>query len=334
MNDRIVKELLKARSDVRKKYQSLQADIAESELELEKHYKPIAQPLKEFMSTIKGDPAALVKIEPRYEESILSQEKSHSKLLSPVTTPSRAKTYGRRSAPFPSLEEEEYILDTTEDTPKTPSYDITSRISKTPISTPVMREYLGQYHGLARSYVEAMLKDNRGEFDHQYGVRFNPDEDKFYIGNSELDFDGEDIIIRNITTNTSKKYKGTDGLYQLLFMKNSAGYTDADNATYGDIVKKTNANRRNYDSHQQVIGNAGVKYKTVVQHLFPSSRKGHGIESLKVTSKRVEYIPWQDPNKLVERLRLLMSSQMAGHTGHENEITYIIDALRKSKYIQ
>jgi hypothetical protein len=43
---------------------------------------------------------------------------------------------------------------------------------------------------------------------------------------------------------------------------------------------------------------------------------------------------WDDPNELVDRLRLLVSSTSAGHTGHNNEIISILEELREARIIQ
>lgn len=41
------------------------------------------------------------------------------------------------------------------------------------------------------------------------------------------------------------------------------------------------------------------------------------------------YIYWNNPNELCDRLRLLIASQQAGHTGHQNEIISIVEELRE-----
>lgn len=45
------------------------------------------------------------------------------------------------------------------------------------------------------------------------------------------------------------------------------------------------------------------------------------------------FIYWNDVNELVSRLRLLVSSASAGHTGHNNEILSIIEELREENII-
>lgn len=52
------------------------------------------------------------------------------------------------------------------------------------------------------------------------------------------------------------------------------------------------------------------------------------------SDKDVDYVYFDNPNELVDRLRLLIASQMAGHTGHHNEIMSIVEELREAKIIQ
>jgi len=42
-----------------------------------------------------------------------------------------------------------------------------------------------------------------------------------------------------------------------------------------------------------------------------------------------QYIYWDNPNELCERLNLLVNSKIAGHTGHDAEIISIIEELRE-----
>ncbi len=47
----------------------------------------------------------------------------------------------------------------------------------------------------------------------------------------------------------------------------------------------------------------------------------------------MDYVYWDDPNELVDRLRLLMAEQAAGNMSHTNEIHAIIEELREAGYI-
>lgn len=66
-------------------------------------------------------------------------------------------------------------------------------------------------------------------------------------------------------------------------------------------------------------------------------KKGDGIQTdymiVNKSNKAAELTYWDDPNELVERLQLLISSQSAGHNAHNNEIISIIDELREANLI-
>ena len=42
---------------------------------------------------------------------------------------------------------------------------------------------------------------------------------------------------------------------------------------------------------------------------------------------------WDDPNEIVDRLRLLEASRQAGYNGHDNEILSIIEEFRKPVWL-
>lgn len=45
---------------------------------------------------------------------------------------------------------------------------------------------------------------------------------------------------------------------------------------------------------------------------------------------RMDYVYWDDPNELVDRLRLLLAERAAGNPSHINEIISIIEELREA----
>lgn len=183
-------------------------------------------------------------------------------------------------------------------------------------------DYLEQYDPLPRKYIRDMIHDDNKEFDHKYGVRHNPITEKFYVGDSELNINGSDIIIQG------KRYKGTRGLYELLFKKHPSNYTKDDETIYKQIVLKTNAARRYYKSTNQIDGSRLEKYKNIIAPTI----SGNGL-FMEITRNPVDYVHWDDPNELVDRLRLLIASQHAGHTGHTNEINSIIEELHEARII-
>lgn len=70
-----------------------------------------------------------------------------------------------------------------------------------------------------------------------------------------------------------------------------------------------------------------------------SPARGNGLIDLSVKQFKLKnaagsYTYWNDPNELVDRLRLLISSTSAGHSGHQNEIVSIIEELREANIIE
>lgn len=311
-------ELVKARKDVNSKVRSLQSDIAESEIQLEKYYEPITKPFKQFISTVHP------KIEPKLEAKAEQQ------------TPKR---YGRKhpkdewddltvTPPPPDIYEATPEVDLSGDDS---SIDQSRLLHSTlrGVSEAGLAEYLEQYTGLAKEFIGTMLEDKSSvDHDHQYGIRWHPENETFTIGNAQVDFKSDDKIVVG-----GKEYQGTRGLFELLFKKEPHNYSRLDERNYKDIVLSSSAHRMKYDPTARILGNAGRKYLGIIQPML-SDAHGSGMQTLKLTNKRLEFVPWNNPNKLANRLRVLLASQSAGHTGHENEIIYLIDELRSAHYIE
>lgn len=352
MDRRIASDLIKVRRAVKRKYAALKADILETEAAQRKQFKPISQPLEELLSTIKSEqfqPKTEAPEELSASSVTPSRNQPHIKLRRssiPIRPTSITETPSRRGAVAtraPLFLETSTISETSparssvsvfhddEDRLLEQSYVEAAKTLNDMMRPEVLDSYLEHYKGLARRYVEEMIRDTDDRFDLKYGVRFDLETDKFRVGNKELDFDGEDILIKD-GSNTFR-YRGTPGLYELLFKKEPSRYTKDDEKNYHDIVERTAAHRRNYDRNAQIEGNVGKKYKKIIQPLgkSKSTKKGGGL--LNVNNKKIEYVPWKNPNTLVDRLRLLLQSQHAGHTGHRNEIISILEALEKAKVI-
>lgn len=166
-------------------------------------------------------------------------------------------------------------------------------------------EYLGNY--LSKSSLT----------DTTYGIR--REENKFFIGNKEVEIANDDISIDN------NIYKGTKGLWELLTLKMPKDYTNADLQTYKEILELTNGHLKGYNHNAPLSSNRHSKYTTIIKPLFKVS--GSGIRE--VTNNKIDYIYWDNPNELVNRLRLLWFSREAGNTGVNNEIDSIIEELRE-----
>lgn len=83
--------------------------------------------------------------------------------------------------------------------------------------------------------------------------------------------------------------------------------------------------------------NSPSSLKTINDVIQPLFKSGNGIQTeymiLDKKSDNLEYTYWDDPNELIDRLRLLVSSSTAGHNAHNNEIVAIIEELREANII-
>lgn len=239
----------------------------------------------------------------------------------------------------------------------------TKQTIQTVVDTPAYEQWLADFHELPRGYIDDWIKDLENKFDYNYGIVHDIERGKFFLGTTQkpVEIIGKDIKVEGILFN------GTPGLYELLFKKEPHGYKKDDLDNYMDILARTNAYRRNQDPNEQVQGNASHKYITIIGpyllkkgitkaknvnpafnrlvHAFtkpkPPGRitrkrapvqEGLGI-TLKDNRSNTDYVYWDSINELVDRLRLLIASMTAGHTGHNNEIVSIIEELKEAKVI-
>lgn len=162
-----------------------------------------------------------------------------------------------------------------------------------------------------------------------FGIR--PAQGKLMMGSADVNIADETIKIGQ------RKYKKTPGLMELLTKRspNLSVISKEDTKNYKIMLLETNAHRRNYDPSKPIKSNKGFKYINIIKPLFNDKitsieGKGVGIPVLKKVKKNVDYVYWDDPNELVERLKLLIASRDAGNTGLDNEILSIIEELNES----
>lgn len=239
----------------------------------------------------------------------------------------------------PGVEEGEYVTDD-------PLSEQVKEYAKTPQGEAEFKEYLAGFGNLQREYLDKLLKGDKAH-DSRYGIRVMP-SGGMAIGDStdvQLFANSDDISINGIV------YEGTPGLLQLLYLKKPQDYTGSDLDNYKNILLSTNAHKKGYSEEQGVLGSRSEKYKNIISKLFPSqvlkprplSSASSRLTSLRshtykrgtglMMANKPLYEYWNDPNELVDRLRLLMSSTNAGHEGHQNEIESIIEELREENII-
>lgn len=183
---------------------------------------------------------------------------------------------------------------------------------------------------LINEHIVLLQKNRKTNLDVTYGVRILAN-DKLMIGDSPIIFHPRHILIRD------KNYPKTVGLTELLFKKvpNVKNFTPNDLKNYENIVIATNAHKKFYKADEAIREDNSFKFRTYIMKIV-DPHMGKGMPKYKVArmeNTRFDYIYWDDPNELVDRLRLLHASQAAGNSSHSNEILSIIEELREAEII-
>ncbi|KYQ49806.1 hypothetical protein ALC60_11117, partial [Trachymyrmex zeteki] len=300
--ERIAKEIAKTSNSIRKKYRALKTGKMEEDIALERHFKPIIEPLKQIVENT---------IEPS-KDSIKNETFFSEKDEEPK--PKRKR---------PSASHDNSIRAST------PVKSMLSRSKTVPSTLNEMSEIVEprdlSYEKVANKLWSAGTKISESSLERNEGTM---------LGDKRIALDKNDDIIIN-----RKRYEGTPGLYKLIFMKfpNENICTDNDMHNYKSILLTTNAYRRGHSADSQVLGNKGYKYKNIIVPLVLGKKVGTDINKrsdiprvMTLNDNKINYIHWDDSKELVDRLRLLEASRQAGHNGHDNEILSIIEELREA----
>ncbi|KYM94613.1 hypothetical protein ALC62_14755 [Cyphomyrmex costatus] len=305
--ERIAKQIAKTSDSIRKKYRALKTGKIDEDIALEKHFKPVVEPLKQIVeNTAAGEESQPIKKE--------------------VNSTKYKNTKKRKFEEEEDDDDDNYWMDNAW-LQLTPSKQL-----KQSLQTRQFREELNNQLGpLGQKYVNMLLSGDREKaIDHVYGVYLN--ENGTMLGDKRFDVDTNDFVIID-----GVKYKGTPGLYELIFKRipDDAIYTENDKLAYKSILLATNAHRRSHNADNPILGNKGYKYKNIIAPIVSSKiQVGTGIPlAMTLNDNKIDYVYWDDPNEFVGRLRLLEASRQAGHNAHDNEILSIIEELREAGLI-
>lgn len=320
-HEQLKHEIIKIADAIKKKRLELKLDRTAEEEKLQKMYKPITEPLKKIavappltninMKTIKTGGV-------KKEEKKEPQQADDSTIF-PQTSILPEFAYNEdiiRREPVEEAEEED---DDAE------SYESLSE------------DYLGSFT-LWHEYTQGFLHDTSRVYDQTYGVVYEPNTEELNLGNKTISFDGSDLIVGKT------RYKCTRGLLELIFKRHPKDYNEDDEAQYYDILLRTSVHRVGSEPTERLRGTAAKKWTEVIKPIldknqYTPSKSGSGvrkiISGLDMVMKNVpyQYVHWDDINELIDRLRLLVASQQAGHTNHNNEILSILEELREAGVI-
>ena len=327
--EKLIKEIKSLSDSIRSKNRALRLGISERDKFLETTFKPVVDPLREVTQKLEkvseGD-----LILPFSRSSVKTEEESNFGEDFEETEDEQEEIQHGQRKDISEEEEEEELQETAPTNISRLGLDIKSK------------------GVLSRKYVLKMLQStlpNRNY--HVYGARL--EGDGLMIGDSKLDVDEQDNIIIN-----GIKYKGTNGLFELIFKTKPFNYTARDLAAFKNICENTNVHRKGYKPSSPIHRNTSEKYKNVISELFPTNlektkkrfmsteevtpfyteRKKRKVseetasgEGLLKNSYNTNIIYYNDVNKLVNRMRLVHEATEAGHTGLQNEWVALVAEL-------
>ena len=165
--------------------------------------------------------------------------------------------------------------------------------------------------GPVATYYMSKFADKEG-VDKVFGI-YSVDN-KFYIGNKEIEFDHDDIIV------DGSRFKGTEGLWDLIVNRNPSHFEDDDYNDYVRLMKQTHAIHQDNDpNNKRPKSSTSKKWKEIIKPVWLALKgtTGNGL----------------NPEDLIDRFDLLMASKEAGNTGVTDELKEIADRLYNENVI-
>lgn len=192
----------------------------------------------------------------------------------------------------------------------------------------IITTYINQYPAILKPFMmESIMHSKDDKIDKIYSPQYIRNTSTWKMGSKTIVFDKHG----NISTGKSS-YKGSPGLYQLIFYKEPQ-YQPDDLNIYKQLLHETGAHLNNAG---KLKSSKQYKYLKIIKPILQrSTTTGYGlsVDKMSFNQKPIEYRYWDDPNELVERLKLLIAAKEAGNTSVQNEIVAIINELKESNII-
>lgn len=315
MDTEIKKQLIKSVNNIKGKIKEIQSEEDTANLKFKKVFKPITDNL---------------------ETIIKANGKDKPTLNVSIDMSSRDKMEDRNS----SLDYENFSKNVQVDSNESSEYyDYTDGDDKSPYKS--LNDTL-----MSLEKEEVIDIYNNSNINVPFGIR--SENKNLMIGKSKVSFSSTSNASQTnkhyVVTIDDRRYELTPGLKELLMRKkpNLKIINEKDKTIYKDILDHTNAHKRNFDPNGQLKGDKGLKYRQIIKPLFSEQyensnamkRGGSYIPKYKKYKSNTDYIFWDDPNELIERLKLLIASKNAGNTNHDNEILSIIEELTEAGIIK
>lgn len=332
------RKLIEATDAVRKKYYSIKNRQFENKSGLEEFHQPVTTRLKSFSDAVQVAARKSNVQPPASNKSKHSIEKE-----SILYSPDDVTIHDNDSFDQVSETDSPHITkDPLEEIFSTPDLNSTPPISKrdkTLKSRKIDFFSHASPHTISMSYVERIKRDMTG-FDVRYGIRVDS-KNKLHMGNTEVRFPPSEISFWRGNVNIAT-YPASAELLDLLFLKhpkaleNPSAISEQTKSIYRDILYKTNVIFNQYNPAQGLNRSQSRKYKHIIRALI--FKEGKSIARLPISNKQFnfknkEFVYWNTPKELIDRLRLLWASKLAGSTAHDNEILSILEELREADII-
>ena len=320
----LLKQIDESRKAIRQKHLQLKVGLSDVQDEVTKVFKPIVQPLNQ----IAGKSTTLK------QQDHSTPIKSKNSLFSAVDDHSDDDDYDEESETSQKSEPPSRFYDTEKNISPTfhDALHSTQHEHIRPKDSPSIA-IASSLNDVVQKYLNDILEGDFGS-DTAYGVRKLVGGYKF--GNDYINFTNDKINIAD------SQYDKTAGLIELLFRKNPNEnlIEKSDIATYQQIAQSTNLLRKNFKPNSSFKNPTfNKKFSTYLSNLLPSTmlnKSGSGLPKFMIARQKeypMDLRYWDDPNELVDRLRLLIAERSAGNNNHDNEIHSIIEELRESEII-
>lgn len=321
-NIKIKKELIKTKKSILSKYRALHNENHEMTERMKERYKPILNKIDEKIKD-KSEKRKEIKT----ERKKLSEDMNISKIISEKMKENETNNetdLDTDDGPDTDYFEASDNDDDNDNTLHDPKNIDLSFKSPTQDNT---NENRAMKANEIISHYEHILSVNEG--DTMYGPRRERFGNELTLGQSFLTFSTS----KNTINIDEFEFPISRGLLDLIFCKHPENYDKNDLERYKDILEICCVHRKGYDPDESLRKSKSAKFKAIIEPLF--NEGGSMMDSMKQeTFKNNEYVYWDDPNELVDRLRLLYSSSAAGHSSHQNEIISILEELREANIIR
>lgn len=314
---KILEELNKARNAVKRKYNLIKFQKDNTDRVLKETFKPLIDPLEKIAENKKARKTKVLK-----------------EIIDPLKTPRKISTsFSEEKDEVTNEPENHQTIDNT-------------------IDESVPEDELFEDMNIIQNDLELSNFD----IDGIYGVRKS--DDGYKLGKAPIIFERDKIIVDKTA------FPKTPGLVELIVDRNPQNYEVKDLNQYKEILEISCVHRKGFGPGAQIKKpTLSNKFNNIIAPLFgletpkksktPSKAfkkaqinrksmstptkigKGGLLPRFKIAKRdsRMDYIYWDDPNELVERLQLLIAEQAAGNLSHTNEIHSILQELRESGYI-